>query len=366
LQEAVEFLTGDDWDFEFFGGPDGYEWSSPLLSNVFTGESPLICLYSGGLDSAAGVGRRLMERPDRFVLPVTVKHQPGQNDLIGVQLQRLKDHFGARIEPLVVRSDMHRPDGMKWEPSHRGRSLLFASAGAVAAALAGAPDVEVFESGIGAINVPLMAGMTGSKATRGCHPEFLSRMSRLATLVAGRQITFRLPFFDHTKGEMVRSLKEAGLADLARETVSCARYPVGYHRYKQCGLCPGCLFRRQAMIVGDIEEPLGTYSFDLFGSVERVNLISPEKLNYLKAFLMQVAGWADIEITKRLPEAVERHLRQTRILKPGESPEPLIALLARYRDEWLAIADEGRRRGLPWARLLERKLVGQGVTHAIA
>ena len=68
---------------------------------------------------------------------------------------------------------------------------------------------------------------------------------------------------------------------------------------------------------------------------------------------MQVAEWADIEMTGRLPEAVERHLRHTRILRPGESPEALIALLARNRDEWLAVAAEGRRKGLPWARLLD-------------
>ena len=72
LQQTVEFLTGDDWDFVFFQGPARYEWSPPLLSNVFAGESPLICLYSGGLDSAAGLGRRLGESPDRFVIPVTV------------------------------------------------------------------------------------------------------------------------------------------------------------------------------------------------------------------------------------------------------------------------------------------------------
>ena len=51
---------------------------------------------------------------------------------------------------------------------------------------------------------------------------------------------------------------------------------------------------------------------------------------------MQVADWAEIEITGRLPGAVERHLRHTRILKPGESSERLSNLLCRYRDEWLS------------------------------
>ena len=44
-----------------------------------------------------------------------------------------------------------------------------------------------------------------------------------------------------------------------------------------------------------------TYSFDQFGRTDGVRPIPPEKLSYLKAFLMQVAGWSDLEITKRLP-----------------------------------------------------------------
>lgn len=79
----------------------------------------------------------------------------------------------------------------------------------------GVNEVEVFESGIGAINVPLLAGMVGSRPTTGCHPEFFRLMSRLASLVAARDITFRLPFFSRTRGEMVRAINDTGLADLA-------------------------------------------------------------------------------------------------------------------------------------------------------
>jgi hypothetical protein len=51
-----------------------------------------------------------------------------------------------------------------------------------------------------------------------------------------------------------------------------------------------------------------------------------------------------------------------------KSPEALIRLFARYRDEWMAIAENGRREGYRWARLLARAgtLVGQGAGHAPA
>jgi hypothetical protein len=159
-----------------------------------------------------------------------------------------------------------------------------------------------------------------------------------------------------------------GLADLAHLTISCAHYPMGYHRYKQCGICSACLFRRQVLLVADIDEPQGTYSYDQFGSSAIVNLIPTDKLDYLNAFLRQVAQWTEIETPGRVPEPVEHHLRHTRVLKSGESPEARIALLARNRDEWMTIAEAGRREGYRWARLLSpaRTLIGQGVNHAFA
>jgi hypothetical protein len=166
LQEAADFVTGDAWDFEFEKGPTHYEWTAPLFWRGTSHESPLVCLYSGGLDSAAGLGLRLREQEDRPILPVTIHHQPGQRNRVARQFRRLKRHFSATIEPLGVKARVCRSGLGKPEPSGRGRSVLFTALGAVAADLAGAHEIEVFESGVGAMNVPLMAGMTGSMSTR--------------------------------------------------------------------------------------------------------------------------------------------------------------------------------------------------------
>ena len=75
------------------------------------------------------------------------------------------------------------------------------------------------------------------------------------------------------------------------------------------GVCAACVFRRQAMFVGDVAKPTGAYSFDLFG--------------------------------------------------------PLV----RNRDEWMAIiAEEGRRMGYQWARLLApaHYPAALGASHATA
>ena len=177
LKQAVEFVSGDHWDIEFFGPPCRYEWAKSVLSPETLRESPLICLYSGGLDSAAGMALRMEQTPSCPIIPVTIKHQALQHKLVRRQYKLLGNRFGSRLSPLIIKARMNRPAGWTWnqrEKSQRARSLLFAAVGGVAAAMTGQSDVEIFESGIGAINVPLMAGMVGSKATRGSHPEFLA------------------------------------------------------------------------------------------------------------------------------------------------------------------------------------------------
>ncbi|MBI3411337.1 MAG: 7-cyano-7-deazaguanine synthase [Planctomycetes bacterium] len=372
LTLCLEFVSGDNWELRFVDDPTEQYFAEQRLPGVpppFDNDPPLICLNSGGLDSATGLCLRLREGSRRPVIPVTVWHQAGQQELVRDQLQLIGHHYGVPICPLFVSADVYwSAFEAEEERSQRCRSFLFAAVGGVAAAVSGASGVDVFESGVGAINLPLMAGMVGSKATRSCHPEFLRMMSHLFTLVAGREITFRLPFMDKTKGQMVKMLADDGLENVARSTVSCVHYPLREKPHKQCGVCPACIFRRQSMFVGGINEPSGTYKFDLFGPQQVVNQIPDRVLKYLKAFLMQVVYLADLEPQSDLPRRFRRHLLGSGIIGHGQSPGPVIEVLRRYRQEWLNIAAEGIDRGWDWAKLLAptKSTRQEGLCHASA
>ena len=85
------------------------------------------------------------------------------------------------------------------------------------------------------------------------------------------------------------------------------------------------------------------------------------------AFLMQAASLKDVGAGVLLPRSVVRHLLSTEVLADGHPPDAVIALLARYRDEWTDIASDGNRKGFAWARLLAApRPQKQGVTHASA
>src|SRR5207248_1475877 len=109
------------------------------------------------------------------------RHQASQSRVIKVQLEALQKQYSTRIFPVLAKTALVQPPRMsQQELTQRWRSFLFLSLGAAAASLVGADEVEIFESGIGVINLPLMAGMlVGARTTKGCHPEFLRIMSEI-------------------------------------------------------------------------------------------------------------------------------------------------------------------------------------------
>jgi hypothetical protein len=243
---------------------------------------------------------------------------------------------------------MRSPERLsKDEESQRSRSFLFCSAAAVLAVLVEAQAIEMMEGGIGAINWPLMAGMVGSKATRSSHPTFLRRFSRLLQLVTDRDLRVDLPHRDLTKAELVSSLHEAGLADIVTRTASCVHYPLRDSLAKQCGTCPACIFRRQALLVAGIDEPVESYKHDLFG---RTDNDAPDE--NLHAFLMQVDKLSTLDHSDEVPRLLVRHLRSTEVISDSRVPGAMIDLYRRYRQEWLLLVKRGLRADWKWSRMM--------------
>jgi hypothetical protein len=353
LVDCLEFLTDDSWDISF--EQDDRRQRRDIQRNLFPPRpDSRLCLYSAGLDSAAGLGTQLLRFPERPTIPVTVWHQGGQKHNVERQIGLLRKHFNTELTPLIFKTHLLWGSRERWreEPTQRSRAFLFMSAGAAAAYMSGGSEVEVYESGVGAINLPLLSGMTGSRTTRSTHPEFLRRMSGLVSTVANKNISFTLPCWENTKGQMVRNLADAGLHKLAKCTVSCVSYPLRDKKSKQCGICPACIFRRQAMLSAGIHEDCSTYKYDIFAGSEQPRPLKDGRLAYLKAFLMQVAELEEVQSGRRLPERVLRHLMGTGILRNGESSAPFIRLLSEYRREWLEVTQQAEQRGYSWTKLL--------------
>lgn len=349
LRRTIEFVTCDTWDFQFtFMRPEkqGQWWRAAECDGA------IVCLDSGGLDSAAGLANRLLDwKGDVFA--VTARHQEVQRQLIrDEQLPLLRERFGRRLYSVMVPTTLRdAPPMNRQEVTQRSRSFLFAALGGVVAGELGVDNVEVYENGIGVINLPPMTGMLfGSRATRSAHPEFFRRMSALLTTVSERPIDFALPFRNKTKAELIECIaSDALLADVARRSASCIHYPrrvLG--KQKQCGVCPGCIGRRQAMITGGIRESPDKYRFDIFGDASEVDEIPAERLGHLKTIISQIEFLSSIDAEVPLPLSVRAHFAN--VLDPTDDLKPTIQLLQKYRNEWLGLIEDGIAADRYWAR----------------
>ncbi len=346
LPEVMELVGSDTWHFEFYG-------CEPEFDYLYTdeGSAPRVCMYSGGLDSVAGLARILHQDPSP-ILAVTTGHQALQCRRVIEHTARLSARYGADLRPIIPRAALvNPPEWKRQESTQRCRSFLFAAiAGAVACA-EGSSEVMVLENGVGAVNVPLMPGMAvGARTTKSSHPRFLRLMSDILSGVAGRRIDYVLPHRGRTKAELVRALAEDGLSEVALSSVSCVHYPVRAAA-KQCGYCPACIGRRQAMLSGGINEPNGTYQYDLFGQRQLVNAVPNDKLDALKANLLQIEDLRELE-DGGTPDWFLQYALGTGVEEHAESLEPWADLWRRYRNEWLELISFGRSRGWRWAHWL--------------
>lgn len=359
LHCCLDFLSGDQWDISFL--PASLEFDSgflpfsrnwrPLKGN------PVICLYSGGLDSTAGLVRYMNHNDSRDIVPLLVRHS-GQGKLVKEQIKTINRVMNTKLIPRILPFWMRTPEklGFREEDTQRTRSFLFCSAAAVVATMVEARVIKMMEGGIGAINLPLMSGMVGSKATRSCHPTFLRRFSNLLQLVTNRDLAVELPHRFLTKAELTKSLVEVGLHELALDTVSCVHYPFRDPKFKECGICPACIFRRQALFCAGIDESGSKYQYDLFSAASSEK-IPKEKLNPLRAFLMQIDKLSQLENSSQLPTFFVRHLRATEVISSDSVPSEIVDLYRRYRKEWLNLIAKGQHQGWKWTQMMSPFLI---------
>ncbi|MCY4654388.1 MAG: 7-cyano-7-deazaguanine synthase [Dehalococcoidia bacterium] len=297
LSQFLYWVSEDEWAFEFVRrqAPTAVE-SQGFLFPIPPEDSVTVSLFSGGLDSLAGLAKRSRENAvASHVLVSGYTH----NRLVGQQRRQAKMITSAwrRHQALGQRPELRHiavPFGLKKyrpvgrdEPTQRTRALVFLSLGAVAAAQARSDTLWVYENGTGAFNLPLNASQPGVDNYRGIHPRSLIMAERLFELALEKEIRIFNPYLFDTKAEMYRSLVISGLVEVVRETVSCDNYPVRVQDKTQCGHCTSCVLRRQPIRCG------GLMGYDapedyLYDVLDNATDIDRDKLHGLEVMRGQV------------------------------------------------------------------------------
>lgn len=259
LTDLLEFLSGDSWHLTFVQddhAPVGNGHQTRL--DVGKAKVDRVALFSGGLDSMAGLASRLVHGNSSYAL-LTVCHQASLRKSCLSATHRLREILDSkRIMHSYVIAWLRSGKAIRLsyqEQTQRTRAFLFCSLGAIMAHALDCQDVDLFENGVGALNSPLMTGMLfGTLATRGSNPGFLSRMSALCSKTLDSRIRFNLPFANMTKGEVLATLRNYGLDDWLQASHSCIHSSMRIKGVTHCGICPACIERRQAFDAAEISD----------------------------------------------------------------------------------------------------------------
>lgn len=334
VRDVLEFLTDEDWAVSFEPSPsrvveDGLQHPLGLPSGY---RPTRIALYSGGLDSAAGLANQLVTMDHGYAV-LTVGHQSWIRRKAADQLKELQHRLG--LSPLIHSTIVtalrggHAIRMSHQETSQRTRSFLFCACAIAAANTFEIENIDVFENGVGAINLPVMTGMLfGGLATRGSHPSFLHQMSQLATAIAGSPIRFHLPFANQTKGEMLRPLRTERLQDWLRTSRSCVHTSWRVAGKSHCGSCPACIERRQAFAVADIPDG-DLYSTNIFAKPPKRQVDA----DYFRVYRDEARAWLAADTRPR--RRMHAHLRGTHV--SPENDERIYALQSRHSEEVQAV-----------------------------
>lgn len=251
LRNVLNYFTDDIWKFDFVEliGKERADEIQPKLK-IPPASLPRVALYSGGLDSFAGAAQQLFNAPRTpfiFVSGATNTRQIfGQRkqmrELIGISPEREIIH--QRIGFGIHWNKLKHP---KEETSQRTRGFLFITLGAVTALNAGASCLEIYENGIGAINLPYDNSQVGTMSSRAINPAALIRMEKLIEIITGQKFLIDNPYLFQTKGEMCRHEIVKKMGDTVKETFSCDGFPVRTAGKPQCGVCTSCLLRRLSL-----------------------------------------------------------------------------------------------------------------------
>jgi hypothetical protein len=249
LFSILTFMTQDRWQIEFRQKMSPGR-NSETQENLAICDTDIPCevgLYSGGLDSFAGMASALSQRQAARFLCVSVTGNFRQRQRQHDQLVMLQKTFGTKVSHIPVDYWLLNAEKGRQEQTRRTRGFLFLLIGGVTALMTGQNKLSIYENGIGAINLPFDGSQIGIDNSRSVNPVSLKLISELLSLAGGIEFSIVNHCLYQTEAEMCGTPAVAAVLAGISSTFSCDGFPVRRRLFAQCGFCTSCLLRRQAL-----------------------------------------------------------------------------------------------------------------------
>jgi hypothetical protein len=265
LREALGFLSGEEVNVEFQALHDPVPVTGYLAFGKDRGLGTTVeevLLFSGGLDSLAGVVREAVVA-ERAVALVSHRSTPKVVQCRESLIKSVADLCPGR-RPYHIPVWVHKKGLQAKENTQRTRTFLYASLGMAVARLYNLERIRFYENGITSLQLPISAQLIGSRASRSTHPKTLRLFSHLFSLLAERTFTVQNPGFWFTKTDLVGKIGKAGAANLIGQTRSCHHTQDASEKHTHCGRCSQCLGRRFATLASGHarQDAVGKYRSD--------------------------------------------------------------------------------------------------------
>jgi 7-cyano-7-deazaguanine synthase in queuosine biosynthesis len=341
LVEAVRFLTGDQWSFEFVTrkGPAPNRQGALSLPQAAMKH---VVPFSDRLDSFAQARLSIREHGQGAVMLV-------RSGLGRDRISRKRDHELVR-RPLRIPRKFG--GGRMGEASYRTRPLVFYTLAAIGADITRAGAVVIGESGQGAIG-PACLPFADEWWFRSAHPAFIKRWAHFLGIILGQPIRFEHPQLWKTKGEVLARLQADGLMAGWEQTSSCSARPNDRHGRRGCGFCGGCLLRAVSIHAAGLTLPAGDNAFDLYASEDVARdrggreMTSGERAIAVRAIATMV-GFARLADSSEGALAIQREARLVDPVDSTAAQTRLLRLVKQHQAEWNAFVSSLPQRS--WVR----------------
>jgi len=342
FRDLLYWMTGDNWEFKFVPVNRVRQSvrSRLLLHPSNEGISTEVALFSGGLDSLAGLCNRINQNmAQKYLLLGSGANrtvQGVQQDVEHNLNQRLNElHNATNVKLVQTYIDTEAKNASR-NPMMRTRGVVFMLQGCALALLEGQNRLMIYENGVGAFNLSFRASEVGLDHARSVHPKTLMLVSGLVSELTGSEFRIENPFLFWTKAQMCQIFSNPDFDSIFNHTVSCDHTLRSHH--KHCGKCSSCVLRRQSLAAAKLEDST------LYGIIEEPRETQIIK-HHLPAMLMQVQTFQRHLLSQK-PWSNLCHEYPTALYSAGmeilgyiglsmdEFSDQILCLYRTYVDEW--------------------------------
>lgn len=340
LTEALCFMTGDrSFVFDFQKAELGhFEEKKNQQLSLFPKETDRITdadaydvmLFSGGLDSLAGLLEELSDRKQKVI---AVSHM-SNNVVVHLQRQliaKLNQDYNSRILPYGFTCH-NKKILSSVEETQRTRMFLFS---AIAFAICECFDKHrffVYENGVTSLNFSVQTDVINARASRTTHPKTLGLLRKFYRLF-DNSFDIVAPYYKSTKEDIIRKFQKMNRLDLIASAVSCSSTRTKHSVCRHCGCCSQCIDRRFAVFAAGLNDYDDEYAEDFIHEMKGHE--TTQRLYQQMRFASAKDYQTQFELMKNYGDETQNAIEYWPCDNPEDSLEEIHNLLMRYSDSVL-------------------------------